>query len=751
MMRTLSVVGRVALACVLVGTFSTRARASERLCDASFEDCRAPLINLIRTETAGIDVAFWFMQDARYQAEIIRRWQAGVPVRVLVDPKANPTYTGNEAVLNALALAGIPMRMRKDNAPGILHWKMMLFAGQNTVEFGGANYSPTAFVPEDPYRNYEDETPFFSDDPVVVNSFKTKYDDLWLDTTYYQTYANITNPLARIYPIYTKDPELNFPQQEDYAQRLLKRYPKETQKIDVIMYRITDERETDAVIAAMQRGIPVRLISDTFEYRDPDRQWVSYNMDKLWAAGVPLRVRAHAGLNHQKLVMFYSQALSAFGSSNWTVASANQQQEHNYFTTKSWIFQWFIDHFERKWNNTNPVGAIETQPFTPLPPDKPVAVSPADGAVGAPLSIALTWDGGPWAHIYDVYFGTDPNPPLFAANVRLGPTDPAAPVFQKVVLPLLQHGTTYYWRVVSKTMAGVAAKGPTVSFTTGGNPPPPPSYGPGANTIVMWTATNAAAAAIVGNWQMMNDATAAGGRAIWNPDRGQGRVSPPSATPANYFEMTFTASAGKGYHLWVRQRAQGNSTSNNSVSVQFDDAIDRLRSQLYRIGTTTGAEVVLQDPPGRWSNWGWDDNSPPTLIYFRLPDCICCACSSAPTARSSIRSFSAPTRSCRTVPAARRATRRSTAARSTAHRRRIPYAPRHRCRRSLRYGRSRTSVPSACPATPSSTMRPRRSPWSAPAPTSGGRRMRCTTSISRCPATARLSRASTPCRTPIPG
>ena len=85
----LSVVGRVALAGVLVGTFTARA-PSERLCDASFEDCRAPLINLIRTETVGIDVAFWFMQDARYQTEIIRRWQAGVPVRVLVDPKRQP-------------------------------------------------------------------------------------------------------------------------------------------------------------------------------------------------------------------------------------------------------------------------------------------------------------------------------------------------------------------------------------------------------------------------------------------------------------------------------------------------------------------------------------------------------------------------------------------------------------------------------------------------------------------------------------
>src|SRR5918996_1281152 len=38
-----------------------RATAADRLCDASFENCRTPLLNLIQTEQVGIDVAFWFM------------------------------------------------------------------------------------------------------------------------------------------------------------------------------------------------------------------------------------------------------------------------------------------------------------------------------------------------------------------------------------------------------------------------------------------------------------------------------------------------------------------------------------------------------------------------------------------------------------------------------------------------------------------------------------------------------------------
>ena len=44
------------------------AQAQEWLCDASYENCRTPLIDLIRNENVGLDVAFWFMEDGRISA-----------------------------------------------------------------------------------------------------------------------------------------------------------------------------------------------------------------------------------------------------------------------------------------------------------------------------------------------------------------------------------------------------------------------------------------------------------------------------------------------------------------------------------------------------------------------------------------------------------------------------------------------------------------------------------------------------------
>lgn len=480
-MRLLKASGSVFLLVFI--TAAMQVQAQERLCDTANEDCRTRLWALIDAETVGIDVAFWFMQDDSYATKLVNRFKAGVPVRVLVDPRANSSAPGNAAVLDKLRAAGIPMRYKV--AEGILHWKMMLFAGQNMLEFSGANYSGDFFVPASPNVNYIDEAIYFTNDPALIRSFKTKYDDVWINTIQYANFANISGPLTRRYPISAISPDLNFPPTPDGSQDFLVRtqqnFNTETQKIDIIMYRITNDGYTNAAIAARQRGVPVRLIHEPNEYRNPERQWDSWNVDRLHMAGVQIKMRKHLGLNHQKSVLLYSKGMTIFGSSNWTGPSSNSQLEHNYFTTKSWFFQWFVQQFERKWNSTT-----ENAPFVPLPPSVPVNLSPLNSATAQPTSITLQWEGGPWAHKYDIFFGTSPNPPLLVANastiqsgaqtgqplLTTGSVDNGVVESFKIATTL-QPGTTYFWRVVGKTMANQTANGPTWSFTTQGTPPGP--------------------------------------------------------------------------------------------------------------------------------------------------------------------------------------------------------------------------------------------------------------------------------------
>jgi phosphatidylserine/phosphatidylglycerophosphate/cardiolipin synthase-like enzyme len=602
------------------------AAAQDRLCDPGGEDCRAILIGHIRAETVAIDVSFWFMEDARYTAELIKKWNAGVPVRVLIDPRANVDYPLNTDRLRELQTAGIPMRRWLGSS--ILHWKMMLFHGQNVVEFSGANYSAHAWRPGTtiPYQNYVDEVIYFTSDTAIVDSFRTKFDDQWIDPVRWADYANITTPPARSYSILPKDPSLNFPPWENFRTRSVDAFRAEQRKIDAIMYRITDRGYTDGVIAAAARGVQVRLITEPQQYRYVSRIWHSWNVDRLYMAGVDIKHRAHAGLNHQKSVILYDQdgttpddqTMVIFGSSNWTSASASGQVEHNIFTTKPDITGWLVDQFERKWNNT--AGIVENAPFVPLPPDAPSKPLPALGATGvASANLKLTWFGGPWAHLYDVYLDTSSNPSkLVATNLTESPSKNASSTFSYTLPMALNPGTKYYWKVVGKTMALRTRSSAVWSFTTAAATPPPPP----PRDVVLYASE---APLRVGAWIVESDATAAGGARIRHPNAGAAKVATASATPANYFELTFIAEPGRPYRLWIRGKADSNNWSNDSVFVQFSNSVTAAGAPIYGIGTTSAADVNLEACSGCGvAGWGWQDNGYGTgvlgpLIYFAGP------------------------------------------------------------------------------------------------------------------------------------
>src|SRR3954464_4927731 len=443
-----------------------------RLCDPTYDDCREPVLQYIRQETQEIAMGFWLMSDARYSNELVRAWQRGVKIRLLMDPRCGDSHSACMAQNDQLAAAGIPMRNRATS--GILHWKVIIFASQGQVEFAGANYAPFEMVPDTPYVNFTDEIVMFSKEPSIVHSFMTKFDDLWTSTTEFANYANVTGALTRSFATSTIDPELNFPPDESYRTRAVNAYAQEPQAIDVLMFRITDEAHTFGLVNALARNVPVRLITDEQEYRNPARLFDSYNVDRLWYAGVQVRLDGHQGIKHEKAILLRGRGMSIFGSSNWTAASTDTQREHNMFTTQPWVFEWLKAQFERKWNNST--GHQETKPFVPLPPDVPTYNSPTNGAINvATTGTRLLFAAGLWAHLYDIYFGTTPNPPLLVTDLRLGPSQSATD-YRAYALPQLQPGTRYYWKIVSKTMAHVPAEGPVWSFTTAGtasnNTPP---------------------------------------------------------------------------------------------------------------------------------------------------------------------------------------------------------------------------------------------------------------------------------------
>src|SRR5688500_11964529 len=126
--------------------------AQERLCDPSFENCYSPMLDLIQNETSGIDMAFYMIELPGIADALISRYQAGVPVRIIVEPRANLKFPLNQPLLDKLKAAGIPMRYKLGD--GILHIKLMLLGGQSKVVFTGSNFGEGDVAPYVPYENY---------------------------------------------------------------------------------------------------------------------------------------------------------------------------------------------------------------------------------------------------------------------------------------------------------------------------------------------------------------------------------------------------------------------------------------------------------------------------------------------------------------------------------------------------------------------------------------------------------------------
>ena len=189
-------------------------------------------------------------------------------------------------------------------------------------------------------------------------------------------------------------------------------------------------------------------------------------------AGVQIRDRAHAGFLHQKSTLLYGQATTSSarrtGRTNRTSRSTS--------TTTSRRSRGSSTGSGTTSSASGPTGRAHRDRAVP---------AAASGCAG--LRRAGEWrnrrrddrhrpamEPGPLGWTADIYFGTSPKPPLLKANANASPSE-----VHSFTLPALTSGTTYYWKIVSKTAAQQKAEGPVYSFTTAGgirrHPPPTPS------------------------------------------------------------------------------------------------------------------------------------------------------------------------------------------------------------------------------------------------------------------------------------
>src|SRR5258705_13872290 len=84
-----------AIACFAGAWAPPTPAAADQFCEARLTNCRTDLIAFINREAIGLDIGMEEMTDPLIADAVIARFQARVPVRMIVEPKRNKTEPRN--------------------------------------------------------------------------------------------------------------------------------------------------------------------------------------------------------------------------------------------------------------------------------------------------------------------------------------------------------------------------------------------------------------------------------------------------------------------------------------------------------------------------------------------------------------------------------------------------------------------------------------------------------------------------------
>ena len=119
-----------------------------------------------------------------------------------------------------------------------------------------------------------------------------------------------------------------------------------TDYIDVSVYAINNKKLIDALIAAHQRGVKMRILTDKLQ--------AAGGSSRIWdliAAGVPLRVHTHKRIMHTKVAIYDGVSVSS-GSLNWTEPAVRKNEEVcDIFVNAPDYAQQHPALFNQRWND----------------------------------------------------------------------------------------------------------------------------------------------------------------------------------------------------------------------------------------------------------------------------------------------------------------------------------------------------------------------------------------------------------------
>jgi HKD family nuclease len=143
--------------------------------------------------------------------------------------------------------------------------------------------------------------------------------------------------------------EWSFTQAGQHPERQLIQVINSAQKsLDIAIYSLTYPDIVDAIKKAKQRGVEVRIITDSIQSGGKTQKEA---LKLLGSAGIPIKMNTHSGLMHLKMTVADGK-IGTTGSFNYTKSASTTNDEMLIVFRDESVAQSFQTQFQRMWSDT---------------------------------------------------------------------------------------------------------------------------------------------------------------------------------------------------------------------------------------------------------------------------------------------------------------------------------------------------------------------------------------------------------------
>jgi len=143
--------------------------------------------------------------------------------------------------------------------------------------------------------------------------------------------------------------KVSFSPGEDCLSDIIELMQSADKYLDICVFTISDNRISDEIIKAFNRGIEIRIVSDNEKMNDDGS-----DIKLLSKAGVSIKIdHSPSHMHHKYMIVDEIRVLT--GSYNWTKSAAEYNQENIIITDNDEIVTGFIDNFSQLWDMCKPI------------------------------------------------------------------------------------------------------------------------------------------------------------------------------------------------------------------------------------------------------------------------------------------------------------------------------------------------------------------------------------------------------------